>query len=260
MKVSIHQRRLWRRSLLLSAMIHSLPSLILIVLLPAAVRSKPRVSDAIQTYVAESTFNSHWTVRPDITLAELTEAAEENRPASPEIPRNTAILPDFIQLRLQQEMDTADQSSPEDLRTRLERLGGQLQSESSEKSVNAIAKFLGTQNEMPPSGTEPAGEFDHTTAQIDHVDKSVADDGSVTYIATLVDSQGHEQQVAMSDEDGAQLYETFELMKRFPLLENIYRQVVMGMLNKMLAEPEDAGLPKGNSSVPSVGNGESGAN
>lgn len=238
-----HQWRAWRRSLALSAIIHSLPSLVLLLCLPAVSRDDLSTAGSIQTYVAESTFDSHWTLRPDVSLEELDQVAEERPAASPEVPGNTAILPDFVRKQLRKEMQSAEDQSPEDLRARLEKLGGQLQSESSEKSVKAIANLIGTNRELPAAGASVTGEFDHATAQIDRVDKSVADDGQLTYVATLVDSQGREQQVEMSPEDGAQLYETFELMKRFPLLESIYRQVVMGMLDKMLADPTDTPPP-----------------
>ena len=34
-------------------------------------------------------------------------------------------------------------------------------------------------------------------------------------------------------EEGEQLYRTFQLIKKNPLLEKVYRQVVMGLLDKL---------------------------
>jgi hypothetical protein len=60
------------------------------------------------------------------------------------------------------------------------------------------------------------------------------EDGKFKYTAVLIDSAGRTQETEMNAAEGESAFKTFELIKQNPLLERVYRGVVMSLLDKML--------------------------
>jgi hypothetical protein len=153
-------------------------------------------------------------------------------------------LGEFARKRLEQARGETQQKSSAEQLADLESLGRQLGSVSSEASVREVtgtlAQWLGTSDRatQPAMTAETGGEFDVDTAQVSDV-KQVETDGVITYVAVLVDAQGNALETPLNKTDGPQLFQTFQLMKRFPLLETVYRGAVMGLLDKLVAAPSD---------------------
>jgi hypothetical protein len=128
-------------------------------------------------------------------------------------------------------------SEEENLRS-LERLSGRLTKVSSEETLDELSGTIGRLVGTGPRETKPkenvAGTFDHSTGQ-PHDCKKVEVDGKVRYVMVMIDKAGRTQEVEMSAADGEQLYQTMQLIKSNPLLERVYRGVVMGIMDKLLA-------------------------
>lgn len=154
-------------------------------------------------------------------------------------------LAEFARRRLEHARTQADQQSFDEKRTDLKTLGRRLQQVSSQESVaelnETLSGWLGTnERATEPNGSHEAElqPFDSTTAQISDV-KRVGTDEHPHYIAVLVDAHGNSTEVELEDAEGVQLYETFQIIKRFPLLEQVYRGTVMGLLDKLTTDSSD---------------------
>jgi hypothetical protein len=141
----------------------------------------------------------------------------------------------------------------------LERLGRQLNELSTPASLTEVTNLLGTwlgtgpRAVTPPSGPPPPSaegappiglndeepEFDHTTAQIQDVSRHETPEGTV-HVALLVNAAGQSLETPLDEPFGQQMFDTFQLMKRFPLLGTIYRETVMSLLDQMLAAQDAA--------------------
>lgn len=132
------------------------------------------------------------------------------------------------------------QSEEENLRA-LERLGGRLTQVASEESVDELAGTIGRLVGTGPRETKPlenvAGPFDHATGQ-PHDCKKLEVDGQVRYVMVMIDKAGRTLEIEMDAANGEQLYNTMQLVKSNPLLERVYRGVVMGIMDKLLAPPK----------------------
>lgn len=192
-----------------------------------------------------------WTLRSLIeSAAVMVEQPVDSADHSPTVNPAAPDLEAMIRARLDREIDSAQQQPSEDLLHKLEQLGTNLEKVSTEVGVGEVAgmlqKSLGIKqrSSVPSSGGDiPPGPFDHSTAQVESVSRSTDPEGTVAYLAMMVDAAGHRLVVPLDEAEGKQLYETFELMKRFPLLEQVYRQVMMGLLDKMLADEPLAPVP-----------------
>lgn len=152
-------------------------------------------------------------------------------------------LADFSRRRLEQARQSASKKSSDEQLSELESLGRRLEQVSSAESAaevaGTISSWLGGHQRAtePNSDSSPSGAaFDVKTAQISKVDRVETNDG-VSYVATLIDAKGNTSEIVLDAADGPTLYETFQLMKRFPLLKSVYQGAVMGILDK-LAESE----------------------
>jgi hypothetical protein len=79
-----------------------------------------------------------------------------------------------------------------------------------------------------------AGDFDFDSAQLHDMRREMREDGTFKYTAILLDAEGRTQETEMTATEGESAYKTFELMKQNPLLERLYRGVVMSLLDKVL--------------------------
>gem|GEM_PF-5446862 len=150
----------------------------------------------------------------------------------------------MLQRMLDQSIRNAQAAPPEQQLARLETLARELQGLASEQSVDEIAGFLGTVLETTPARASADGlvrEFDPETAQIVDVRQETRD-GKVRHIALLKDARGMTSEVEVDADTGESLARTFALMRKFPLLESVYRKSVMPVLDRMLKDQKPAML------------------
>ena len=123
-----------------------------------------------------------------------------------------------------------------------------LQQVSSEESIDQMADQFHSWTGTEERATEPAPDtpmqtadtvsssnFDTETAQIYDIKKVRSKStGKIKYKAILLDAQGRTLTMELPEEDGEKLYPIFKKMKQNPLLAQVYRKIVMPLLDKHL--------------------------
>jgi hypothetical protein len=159
-----------------------------------------------------------------------------------------SVAASWVQQRVADEIAAAENLSADDQLQTLRQLAGTLNRVSSAESVDAIASrlqtLLGTESRAREPAAEPvAGEFDLDTAQLHDVRRSDNGRGGFSYVGVMLDAAGRTMETPLDEAEGANLYRIFELMKSNPLLERVYRGVVMSLLDKMLKPAVASGPP-----------------
>lgn len=154
----------------------------------------------------------------------------------------------IVRRRVDRAIDDARQLDSRQQLDRLGELSGELNKVSTEESLDQLTTqlqgFLGLKPRATRPTDQPAeGPFDMSTAQIHDVRREELKEGGFKYLAILLDSAGRQMETEIDAETGEQLHRTFELIKTNPLLEKVYRQVVMSLLDKIIqpAGVESAG-------------------
>ena len=161
----------------------------------------------------------------------------------------------LVQQQLAEAQNDAAQQTPEEQLAALKLFAAQLTNISSERSVDEISQRLNKVLEIPPTVSDPkpsnpdasngpAKRLEIDTAQFIDI-REETKNGKVRYIALMEDAHKVREDVEVDAATGKQLIQTFALMKQFPLLESIYRKVVMGLLDKTL-RPKDGTAPDEN--------------
>jgi len=158
----------------------------------------------------------------------------ENKPDAP-----VSDMQRFVRGNLDAAIEQASAQSVEENLDRLDELADRLQSGSSEESVNSVTTFVGNLIGTQERATRPAeetvaGPFDTDTGQIDDVIRRERDPEGYIYVAIMVDAEGRKMEVILHEPEGKQAYDTFEKIKQYPFLDNIYRGVVMSLLDSAL--------------------------
>lgn len=93
-----------------------------------------------------------------------------------------------------------------------------------------------------PKGLSSPAVFDVAAAQFHDIRRETNPAGSWRYVCILIDAQGYLFEVEMEAEDGRRLYETMQRIKQNPLLERVYRQVAMPLLDQLIhsAQPSSS--------------------
>ena len=180
--------------------------------------------------------------------------AGEAQPPEPELPADPSQVTDnMVQARVDAAVaKAAGRSAPENL-DRLDQMSQRLNQVSSPSSVGELAgvfqQFVGSkQRAHQPVEPSTPGEFDHGTAQFHDVKRYAKEPHGWRYVAVLLDAAGRTIEVDMDELEGERAYVTLERIKTNPLLEQVYRQILMPLLDKMLggrtptAKPNDEGL------------------
>lgn len=147
----------------------------------------------------------------------------------------------FLQKQIDRSIQSSQQRSSEDNLDRLSQLSRDLRRNSRAQSIDEMAGFLGGM--VPKRVTTPVEDsesrpFEAETAQLHDVLKSDGADGKVQYTAVMIDAHGVLRSVEMDAETGKQLYRTMQLIRSNPLLEQVYRKIVMGILDQVLKDAE----------------------
>lgn len=140
--------------------------------------------------------------------------------------------------RLERSVDDANQLTLDEQLEALRRRSAELGRVSTVESIDDLAgrfsRLLGTPPRAEaPAAESPAGEFDFTTAQLHDVRKESRADGSVVYRTVLLDAAGRVMETEVDAATGEQLAKIFELIRGNPLLERVYRKIVMSLLDEL---------------------------
>lgn len=154
-------------------------------------------------------------------------------PVPPEAPEHSG---SFVSAQLARITHEASKRSVDDNLARLTELSQQVSSTQAVDDINArLGQVLQIEQRADRPAEGPvAGEFDFATAQLHDVHKRTDEEGRVTYWAVLVDSAGRQFESPMADSEGETAFRTMNLIKTNPLLERVYRGVVMSMMDKVL--------------------------
>lgn len=146
---------------------------------------------------------------------------------------------EIVNVELLRVIREAEQTSSEENLDKLAQLSRRLADHSSAQAVDDINARLTTvlgaaERAGAPTAEQLAGEFDFSTAQLFDVERVANDQGAFTYTATLVDSAGRKFESPMAAESGATAFRTLQIVKSNPLLDKVYRGVVMSLLDELL--------------------------
>jgi hypothetical protein len=227
-------KRRWRLSLRSSLLLHTVA--------PPLAEPQPQPVEIGAYFPA----NENWLANDSVDISHL-EAANadprwelltdnnlDQRPAAEQQEASS-----FLSRQVMRSIAESEAKSDEDNLERLRSLAAQQNDISTQQSVAEInaqlSKFLGTGPRASEPAKEPvAGDFDFDTGQLHDMKREMLEDGKFKYTAILVDSAGRKMETEMNAADGGSAYKTFELIKQNPLLERVYRGVVMSLLDKII--------------------------
>lgn len=143
---------------------------------------------------------------------------------------------------IKQQIAQAEARGDQENIERLKRLTEELNRSSSTKSVEEMSEYFGGifgKRASAPVETAKTEEFDVSTAQIHEVRRESVGGSGFAYTLVMVDAKGVTQEIDIDPENGERLYKTMKLIKSNPLLERIYRGILMGILDQVLGEPKE---------------------
>jgi hypothetical protein len=257
------KRRRWWRSVRWSAMLHaSLMALLLAQWLwlpplgvpPAVSRQGVEVHVSLDDWQPEAPVDTpSWIVgevnEPQYAAVDLNDPRWDYLLSEPQRAMEAAnddasvdrAAGELLSEQLLRAIEDASEDSADENLAELATMSDRLTAVSSRQGVDEVAGTLGRLTGASERATEPnplaAGEFDHATAQPQDCRKEDSPDGTLRYVVVLIDAQGRTQEAEIDAATGEQLYQTMQLIKANPLLERLYRKVVMGMLDKLLQPP-----------------------
>lgn len=200
----------------------------------------------------------YWLNRLELPESNLTESLEIQGgfsvPAESQIQEILIESPSDRQQRsellrdIREQMKLAQQRGDQDSFERLKQLSADLRRNSTKKTVDEMSEFFGGvfgQRASAPDPRRTNEEFDVSTAQMHDISKLSDELGEVRYVLIMVDAKGVAREVQIDNENGQRLYKTMELIKSNPLLEKVYRNILMGILDQVLKEQssKDPGEP-----------------
>jgi hypothetical protein len=164
----------------------------------------------------------------------------------------------MVKKRLEEVVDQSAALSHADKLARLDDLSQRLNEVTDEASINSLAdamhSFLGTKpRATKPAKEAPSGEFDFDTAQFHDIQRFPREDGGFRYVTILLDAQGRTFEAEVSGQEGEPIYAAMERIKANPLLEQVYRQIVMPLLDQLVAAARQANAPPTEGKSPSAG-------
>lgn len=143
---------------------------------------------------------------------------------------------------IKQQIAQAEARGDQENIERLKRLTEELNRSSSTKSVEEMSEYFGGifgKRASAPVETAQREEFDVSTAQVHEVRRESDGGSGFTYTLVMVDAEGVTREIDIDAENGERLYKTMKLIKSNPLLERIYRGILMGILDQVLGEPQE---------------------
>jgi hypothetical protein len=178
-------------------------------------------------------------------------ASEPEPPSEPEVvPLPGEKAKDTVNRVLEEQMQAAAARTDEENLTALEEQGERLKKVSSEETIDQIAdqfhSWTGTDERvtepvkdapMQTEDTVSGSNFDTETAQFYDVKKIRSKStGEIKYKAVLIDAQGRTMSMELPKEEGERLYPVFKQMKQNPLMAQVYKKIVMPIIDKQLKD------------------------
>lgn len=178
-------------------------------------------------------------------------APEPEPPAEPEVvPLPGEKAKDTVKRVLEEQTQAAAARTDEENLTALEEQGERLKKVSSEETIDQIAdqfhSWTGTEERvtepvkdtpMQTEETVSGSNFDTETAQFYDVKKIRSKStGEIKYKAVLIDAQGRTMSMELPKEEGERLYPVFKQMKQNPLMAQVYKKIVMPIIDKQLKD------------------------
>ncbi len=235
-------------ALLASSLLHSV---VLGVCLLASVWSAARLErPVLATIDARVTRHTTMTNPPvaegtSVIITPLEEETDTTRAALDELESSVSdnSLSLLARKRLEAESKRAEALDPEQQFQKLQAASKRLNQFSSDKSVGEMSDKLRQVFQLPERATKPAPDaeenerFNPESAQLHDVLKEAADNGQDRYIAVLIDSKGLTSKIPLSQEEGKKLHRMMQLIKSNALLERVYRELAMPLLDQLLQKP-----------------------
>jgi hypothetical protein len=183
-------------------------------------------------------------IRVTMIEAPTTEDRQPETPAVRIVSSPSEVTVGMVRQRIDEIAERESTASDEETFQRLDELTKRLDATSSAESVDAMAGAMTSLLGTAPRATKPVegpvtGEFDTQTAQFHDIRRVLTEDGGFQYLTVLLDAEGRTIEVPVDAATGERVYLTLERIKSNPLLEQIYRQIVMPLIDQMLAEASD---------------------
>lgn len=179
------------------------------------------------------------------SVAESFSPAPEAEPEVEPVPGETAS--ETVHRVMEEQIQSAQNRTDEENLRVLEQQGERLNRFSSEESIDQLTPIFHDWTQTEERTTQPAQDaplqtentvstenFDTETAQFHDVKRFKTKSGKIKYKAVLLDAQGRTLLMELPQEDGEKIYQLFKQMKKNPLMEKIYRQLVMPLIDKQL--------------------------
>lgn len=140
---------------------------------------------------------------------------------------------------MRQIAETSQRSSDENFDS-LDQLSNRLSNVSSEAGVDEVSgtvtRLIGVEKRETKPKEGVGGDFDFSSGEVHDCRKELDKDGNPRYIVVMIDAAGRTQESEINETDGAQLHRTMQIVKSNPLLERVYRNVVMSLMDKLLKD------------------------
>jgi hypothetical protein len=246
--VFVRRIRTFSLALLASSLLHSvvIGVLLLVSVWSAARMDRPAVA-TIDPRIVRHTMATESTAADgtSVIVPPLNGETDVTRDSLDELeaPVSDRSLGQLARKRLEAETKRAEALDPEQQFHKLQAASKRLSQLSSDKSVSEMSGKLRQVFELPDRATQPTANadenehFDPETAQLYDVLKETTDDGQDRYIAVLIDSKGFTSKISLSPEEGQKLHRLMRLIKSNPLLERVYRELAMPLLDQLLKKP-----------------------
>jgi hypothetical protein len=145
---------------------------------------------------------------------------------------------DFVRTQLDAEVGRQRRVPPHEQLDRLSVMGRQLHELSSPSSLDELSEQFQSWMGYSPRATQPApvsepGEFDYATAQITDISRQELPDRTYRYLCLLLDAEGRTMEVELDAAHGAIAFELLQRIKKYPLLEQVYRQIFMPLADQI---------------------------
>lgn len=147
------------------------------------------------------------------------------------------LTPDLVQSNLQALVERQQSRSVDEQFERLDTATRQLNRLTSDRSLDELSGHFRSWLRYGERATEPApsvsGQFDEHTAQLHDVIRCAQPNGTWAYRGVLLDAAGRTLEVDLDEEQGRRAYELMQRVRANPLLEKVYRGIVMPLLDQL---------------------------
>ncbi len=165
--------------------------------------------------------------------------AERNAAAQAKQASTSATIQSSVKAHMETAVNKPAAEALVELDTKVRQLDKYIDARTVEETAKAVAGSLGIERSTYQPKADPVpGALDPDTAQILDIVPNAGGFKEEAYMATMIDAEGHQAQIPMSESEGKTAYDAFQKMKNYPALEGLYRQIVMPLIQKIISSPE----------------------